>query len=445
MYKPFFTYLLILFLSNSIVVTAQEVLTLNEALQFAIESNVDIAKDKNNEASTKYNKKRAYLSLLPSVNASANLFESTGTNFDQLTGVLRTETGQYVNASITASWDILNVLNKLSDLKLSKYNHESQKAQLEYTKDFVVLNVVGRYLETLQAIKQDKILNKFCDVQEAQLKRTQELIKVGALPGQDYYTQNAEWSRLKSSREDNLNILNTKKNELMLLLRMDPSKEIELEKNLKVVLFDRNVSIDSLYEKALEKRKDYKQLEAQSIANKHQVNLQRAAYIPSFSVYYNYGSRYSSFQTRTFKDQFLKDNITNTIGVSINIPVFNGIRVRNEVYKAKQNFENSELDVVQIKNDIYVELKNLMNTISANKKKAAYRKDQTESAKRAYELEQERYYLGQGNPLDLGVAQRNYIEASLLLNQIKYQLMYNRYELLFLTGNIDSLLLNKRS
>jgi len=440
MNKLFFTYLLILFLGNSMVVNAQDVLTLNEALQLAIENNVDVAKDKNNEASTKYEKTRAYASLLPSINASSNLFESTGTNFDQITGTLRTETGQFVNASITASWDILNVLNKLSDLKLSKYSHESQKAQLAYTKDFVALNVVGRYLETLQAIKQDEILSKFCDVQETELKRTQELIKVGSLPGQDYYTQKAEWSRLKSSREDNLNILNTKKNELMLLLRMNPAEEIELEKDLQVIVLNDDINIDSLYQVALINRKDYKQLEAQSLVNKYQVSLQRATYIPSISIYYDYGSRFSSFQGRTFNEQFLKDNITNTVGVSVRIPIFNGMSARNEVYKAKQDFQNSELDVVQIKNDIYVELKNLMNTISANKKKVTYRQDQTESAKRAYELEKERYYLGQGNPLDLGIAQRNYIEASLLLNQINYQLMYNRYELLFLTGSIDSLL-----
>lgn len=422
------------------VLNAQDTLSLDEALKLAVENNVDIAKDKNNEATTKFDKARAFVSLLPTVNGSANLFESTGTNFDQLTGVLRTETGQYVNASITASWDILNVLNKLSDVKQSKYNHESQKAQLAYTKDFVMLNVVGRYLETLQAIKQDEIFSKFCDVQEAQLNRTQELIKVGALPGQDYFTQNAEWSRLKSSREDNLNVLNAKKNELILLLRINPAEEIQLDRSLEAELLEGNIDIDSLYQKALEARKDYKQLEAQAMASKYAVSLQRATYIPSLSLYYTYGSRYSSFQTRTFNQQLLKDNITNTIGLSVSVPIFNGMKARNNVYKARQDFQNAELDVVQVKNGIYVELKNILNTISANKKKVTYREDQTESAKKAYELEQERYYLGQGNPLDLGVAQRNYIEASLLLNQINYQLMYNRYELLFLTGSINTLL-----
>jgi outer membrane protein len=440
MNKLFFTYFLILFIGNTMFLNAQDILTLDEALKLAVENNVDIAKDKNNEATTKFDKARTFVSLLPSVNGSANLFESTGTNFDQTTGVLRTETGQYVNASITASWDILNVLNKLSDIKQSKYNHESQKAQLAYTKDFVMLNVVGRYLETLQAIKQDEIFNKFCDVQEEQLKRTQELIRVGSLPGQDFYTQNAEWSRLKSSREDNLNVLNAKKNELILLLRINPAEEIQLDKDLEAKLFKGNINIDSLYQQALEVRNDYKQLQAQAMASKYQVSLQRSRYIPSISLYYNYGSQYSSFQTRTFSEQFLKDNITNTVGLSINVPIFNGMGARNNVYKAKQDYQNAELDVIQVKNDIYVELKNIINTISANKKKVTYRQDQTESAKRAYELEQERYYLGQGNPLDLGVAQRNYIEASLLLNQINYQLMYNRYELLFLTGSINSLL-----
>ncbi|MBC8757087.1 TolC family protein [Kordia sp. YSTF-M3] len=440
MNKLFFTYFLILFIGNSMFLNAQDILTLDEALKLAVENNVDIAKDKNNEATTKFDKARAFVSLLPSVNGSANLSESTGTNFDQITGVLRTETGQYVNASITASWDILNVFNKIADVKQSKYNHESQKAQLAYTKDFVMLNVVGRYLETLQAIKQDEIFSKFCDVQEEQLKRTQELIRVGSLPGQDFYTQNAEWSRLKSSREDNLNVLNTKKNELILLLRINPAEEIQLDKDLEAKLFKGDINIDSLYLQALEVRNDYKQLQSQALASKYQASLQRSRYIPSISLFYNYGSQYSSFQARTFNEQFLKDNITNTFGLSINVPIFNGMGVRNAVYKARQDYQNAELDVIQVKNDIYVELKNIINTISANKKKVTYRQDQTESAKRAYELEQERYYLGQGNPLDLGVAQRNYIEASLLLNQINYQLMYNRYELLFLTGSIDSLL-----
>lgn len=430
---------LILFIISSFVLTAQEKLSLDQALKLALENNVDIAKNKNDEASTKYDKKRAYFSLLPSVNGAGNVFESTGTNFDQLTGMLRTETGQYVNGSVTASWDILNVANKLSDVKLSNSNYESQKAQLAYTKDFTLLKVVGRYLETLQAAKQDEIYNKFCDVQEEQLRRTDELIKVGSLPGQDFYTQNAEWSRLKSLREDNLNVMNTKKNELILLLRLDPSKDTQLDSILGEEFFKGNRNIDSLYQKALLNRKDYQQIEAKSMVKKYELALQRSKFIPSVSIYYDYGSRYSSFQTRKFNDQFYKDNITTTIGVSVQVPIFNGLQTRNVVYKARQDFKNAELDVVQTKSNIYVELKNLMSTIAANEKKVTYRQDQTESARRAYELEKERYYLGQGSPLDLGVAQRNYVEASLSLNQINYQLMYNRFELLFYTGDISSL------
>jgi outer membrane protein len=439
MNKICFVYFLMLYLVNSFTLNAQDKLGLDEALKIALESNIDIVKGKNNEAITLYDKKRAYLSLLPSLNASGNLFESTGTNFDQLTGTLRTETGQYVNGSITASWDILNLTNKLSAIKVSTYNNESQKAQVEYTKDFVILNVVGRYLEILQAIKQDEIFSKFCDVQEEQLRRTDELIKVGSLPGQDFYTQNAEWSRLKSLREDNLNAMNAKKNELILLLRLDPAKETQIDNTLKEELFKGKMNIDSLYQKALKSRKDLRQMEAQSMVKKYEVALQRAKYIPSLSLYCDYGSRYSSFQARKFNNQFFKDNITTTIGISVLVPIFNGLVTRNDVYKARQDFKNAELDIVRAKNAIFVELQNLTHTISANEKKVTFRQDQTESARRAYELEKERYYLGQGSPLDLGVSQRNYVEASLSLNQSNYQLMYNRFELLFYTGDITSL------
>ncbi|WP_281322327.1 TolC family protein [Flavobacterium aestivum] len=439
MNKLCFVCFLILFIINNLTLNAQNKLSLDEAIKLAVENNVSIAKDKNREASTEYDKMKTKLSLLPSLNASGNVFESTGTNFDQLTGMLRTETGQYVNGSITASWDILNIASKVSAINLSKYNNESQKAQLAYTKDFIILNVVGRYLEALQAMKQDQIFNKFCDVQEEQLKRTNELIRVGSLPGQDFYTQNAEWSRLKSLREENLNLMNVKKNQLILLLRLNPANEAQLDTILSKESFKREMDIDSLYKKALEARKDYKKIEAQSMVKKYEVAVQQARYIPSLSLYYDYGSRYSSFQQRRFNNQFFNDNITTTIGVSMQVPIFNGLETRNNVYRAKQDFKNAELDVIQAKNDIYVELKNLMFTISANEKKVIYREDQIESAKRAFELEKERYYLGQGSPLDLGVAQRNYVEASLSLNQINYQLMYNRFELLFYTGDIISL------
>lgn len=439
MNKPRFVYFIILFISEVLIVNGQEKLSLDESIKLAVENNVSIAKEKNNKASAEYNEMKEKISLLPSLNASANAFENTGTNFDQLTGMLRTETGQYVNGSITASWDILNFANKISAIKLSKSSNESQKAQLAYTKEFVILNVVGRYLETLQALKQDQIYTKFCDVQEEQLRRTDELIKVGSLPGQDFYTQNAEWSRLKSLREENLNVMNVKKNQLMLLLRLNPAKETQLDTILSKELLKSDMNIDSLYKKALDARKDFKKTKAQSMVKKYELALERSKYIPSISLYYDYGSRYSSFQARQFRDQIFKDNITTTIGVSMLVPLFNGLDTRNKVYKAKQDWDNAELDIIQAKNDIYVELKNLMSTISANEKKIAYREDQIESAKRAYELEKEKYYLGQGSPLDLGVAQRNYVEASLSLNQINYQLMYNRFELLFYTGDIISL------
>ena len=438
---PFY-YLFLLFWGSLSLTQAQEELTLKEAIAIAIKENVDINKGINSVEQLKHDKLRATMSLLPNVNASGNLNSTTGTNFDQTTGVLRTETGEYVNGNITVSWDILNVLNKYSEIQRAKFSHVSEASNYAYTKDFVVLNVVGRYVEILQAIRQDEIFSKFCEIQEQNVNRVKEMIEVGALPGQDFYTQNAEWSRLKSLKEDNLNVLNTKKNALMLLLQLDPATELAVTEELGNNLANETQDIAPLYEVALAERKDLKSLEATERTRKYQVSLNRSAYIPRLSLFYSYGSRYSSFQIRDFEDQFFKDNIMKTYGLSIQIPIFNGLQSRNVVYKSKRDHENAVFDVDQFKKSIYVELSNLQNTIAANTKKKVYRHDQYESAKRAYELEQERYYLGQGNPLDLGLAQRNFVEASLLENQIHYQLLYNSYELLFFTGRISTIVEN---
>lgn len=431
------SFILIFFLFyTGVCITAQKKLSLNEAVVTALNRNIEIQKTNNELKSFKSDRLKSLVDLLPRVNASSNLFSSTGTNFDQLSGLLQTETGRYVNGSVTVSWDILNILNKYTQIKRSEYNYLNQQFDTKSIEEFITLSVIANYLEILQAYNQDDIYKKFTEIQEKNVKRTSELIKVGVLPNQDYYIQNAEWSRLKSLKEDNLKVINSKKNELLLLLKLNPITVLDLETKVNEVFLEEEIDIDKLYQKALVNRNDLKRLEAEIFSKKYQIKFNKTSYFPKLSLYYTYGSSFSSFQERSFNDQFFKDNITKTYGLSVQVPIFNGLRNRNVIYKSKIDLENLQLDIEQFKMNIYVEISNVKNSILANRKKKIFRQDQFESSKKVYELEEERYYLEQGNSLDLGLAQKKFVEASLLLNQINSQLIFNSYELLYFSGSI---------
>ncbi|SHJ16010.1 TolC family protein [Aquimarina spongiae] len=418
---------------------AQVKLNLNEAIDLALKQNINIAKEDNNLKASVKSKVNALARVLPSINLRGEGFNATGRNFDQTTGVVRTETGEFVNGAANVNWNILNFLENYSRIRMSNNDRHSREFNLEATRELTTLNVINSYLQILQSIKQDSILQKFYDTQETNLDRTQKMIDIGSLPGQDYYTQKAELSRIKSLQIANNNIVENAKRELLLILNLPANTDLQLEDHsVNSEAFDNeNDDLQSLYNSALINRKDLKSLEFDVKSKKNQISVSRSSYYPNIRLFYNYGSNYSSFADPSFNDQFFDLNITQTYGLAIQIPIFNGLNSRTEVYRSVVEFKNANLDLEQFKNNVLVEIANVKGNIKAAEETKIYREEQMKATKVAYELQKEKYYLGDGTPLDLTLAQRDYIEATLLLNQINYQLIYNRFEQDYFAGNIS--------
>ena len=233
--------------------------------------------------------------------------------------------------------------------------------------------------------------------------------------------------------------MNTSKNALILLLQLDPTKELQLVNDSLSTGLDPAIKatpVQDLYELALSERNDLKSAEAGVKARKAEVFFSRAEYYPSISLFYRYGTNFSSFQEGEFNRQFFTDNITKELGVSLSIPIFNGFRTRTSVFQTKMTYENTLQDFELLKNQIYTELDNIRNTLVSNEEERNYRGEQLKATQITFELEQEKYLLGAGTPVTLALAQRDYIEASLLLNQIDFLIVYNLFQLNFFCGTI---------
>lgn len=418
---------------------SQQSLSLKEVEEMVVSKNLDIQISDNEYSMARNDQKASYMRLLPNLNINGEAFKATGRIFDDVSGTVRTETGEFLEIFAGFNWDVLNILKNVSSIKSTRNAALMQKNRLESMKDEMVLNAVGRYLEILQNQKQDTIFLEFYNVQERNLNRTEEMIKVGALPGQDYYTQKTELSRLKSVKVENLNTINNKKNELLLLLNLEAGTAISLEDvnvDEKLISEIETFDMDYLSGIASKKRYDIKSQEFEVETRKYELSEARSAYYPSISVFYNYGSNFSSFQPSNFQDQFYDENVAQSYGIRMTIPIFNGLKARNEVYKSKKTFESAKLSLEQFKNEAYTQISNTLSTLKANNERRGYRQDQFNAAKKAFEMEEERYYLGAGDPRDLANAQRDYIEAALLLNQVNYQILYNIYELKYFSGQI---------
>jgi len=415
-------------------------LTIKDAIVIALDKNVEIEVAENNYTLENRRKIGGYAGLLPTLEFRGGANQVTGRNFDQVSGEVRTETGEFANASFFANWNILNVVESFSRVRASKYSALSRLWELEDKKDFTILAVARNYLEILQNSEQSKIITEAIATQEKNLKYTEVQVSVGARTKQDLYNQKAELGNLKSTLLVSENLVETGKNELILLLKLDPDTELILENNflaLEAESYTQNKTVEEFYEIALVSRNSLKTAEANMKAQKYLLSQNRGVYYPSISLFYSYGTNFSSFQDGGFDQQFFTDNITEVIGINLNIPILGGLQNRNRVYEAKVNFNNAKLNYEQLKKEVYVEISNIVNTIESNQKEKLFREEQLVASELNFELEQQRYELGAGTPVTLSIAQRDYIESALLLNQVKYRLIYNMLELDFFNGQIQ--------
>lgn len=412
-------------------------LTLENAIEMAMENNVEIKKAENNLKSSRRMELGSYAELFPSVAFNAGVNRSTGRNFDQVAGEVRTESGDFANASFNASWDILNLMRKISKVRSSRFNSLSKLWGLEETKNFIALEVLRNYVEVLRNNEQVKILTEFIKSQKKSLELTEVQVKLGIRVKQDFYTQKAELSNLRSMLLNAQNLSQIANNELVLLLNISANDNILLEDKL---IFSsqnsdlKNETATKLCEMALSQRNNLKRAEAEVKIQKYKLFESRGTYYPAVSLFYNYGTNYSSFQEGDYRQQFYTDNITKVFGASITIPIFNGLLNRTKVFQAKTDYKNSELDSEQLKNESCIEVSNVLNSIKSTELEIQFRNDQLEASKLAYELEQEKYKLGASTPVTLSIAQRDYIESVLMHNQAKYQFIYNLRELDFFCG-----------
>ncbi len=424
--------LLLCFFLISLQAIGQEKVNIEDLIAIALDQNTEITQNGKNLELLEKRETQSYLELLPSATVNIDGLQNTGLSFDQTAGELRTETGKFLYSSGTLNWDISNLIFSNSRIKRAKNNKQQQQWNLEATKNRVVLEVIRLYLEILQNLNQKDILEKSFDTQKLNLDRTSEMIRLGALPGQDFYTQKAELSRIKSLQVENKAMGVNLKQLLLALLNLSNDTTLDLEKDGAYFSTLKNEKeLGERYEEALQGKNELKSLEALVDGSKYQFKQDKSAYFPRLSLYYTYGTSYSSFQESTFNQQFFDDNIIKTLGVTAVIPLFNGASTRNNVFSSKVNYENAVLDLKQYKRDMYVELSNIYNTYEARKEAKVFREEQLDANLKAFELEQERYFLGQGTTLDLALAQRNYIESSLVLSQLEYQILYDRFQILY--------------
>ncbi len=180
---------------------------------------------------------------------------------------------------------------------------------------------------------------------------------------------------------------------------------------------------DAVYESALVNRPIIRSMQYRIESSEKELLMTRSQLYPSLSFGANMGTGYYKMSGRD-NDPFgtqLRNNISNSLGFSLRIPIFNRFQVKNNIHIAELAIANTRLEMDKTKLELRKQIEQAYyNAVGARSRWEAAQKSVTASNE-AYRFAEEKYRNGRANAYELFLAKNNQTQAMGEEAQAKYE------------------------
>lgn len=438
-----------LFLAASFTVRAQEKITLQMAVDRMLANNLNIKQAQVSEALGYADLQQSKNNQLPSLTA----FTSTGYNFGRslITGTsdYLSSTAQSVNANAQMSLTLFQGGQLRNQVIQNRLTVDVNKSNTAKVKNDLILNVVTTYLQIL--INQDLVTaaTQQADIANQTLQRSQISFDAGKQTLADLSQAKAQVATANLNLTNAQNQLDISVLILKQYMEMNPNTVITVEKpdisrltNVQTV-FDAN----QVVLRALDINPDIKLAEAREKTFAQSIKIARGTFYPTLSLTSGIGSTYNnrfkkflnnSAVDYQFFDQ-IRDNFNQSIGLSLNIPIFNRFNAHTNVKKAELNFQSAQLNTQLAKNNLSKIIIQAVLDLNAANKQFQSATQTFEANRDALNVTQQRYDVGLVNSLDYNTAVTNYNKSQNDMIQAQYAVIFRSKIIDYYLGNTITL------
>jgi len=412
-------------------------LSFDEAVKIGLKNNMLLNQARNTLISNQATKLGVVGSFVPGVNVTGGWQRQIGQQQNTTSGDLENLTTDYVSLQGNANW-LLPGFGRLSSLKQTTRVVDAQIYGVKSASQAVIFNVASQYLQVLLDQELLRIAQENYTTQKVLLEKIQASYDVGAKAITDVHVQDALAKAADVAVIKARNTLQNDKSILAQTVQLNPSA------NYKVVYPNldqdysgyRTMPLDSLVAIGMANRADLRQAELMVEANRFAVRVQSAKYLPSVSVYANYGSFYYNQINESFRNQFRTLNPSTTIGANLTIPIFNQFVTRAQRYAAKITYENSRLTEKNMELTVKLDVQRAYNNYINAMEGYAASLSQFQSGELAFQTQQESYLLGVSDQAALAQANQTYVNGAASKVQAQVTLLFQKVLLEYALGVI---------
>ena len=451
---------------------AQQKWDLKNIVDYAVANNINarITDIQIKQAAIIYGQSK--LSQYPNASFTGNAGLNSGSNQDPTTFSRITQTFFTSGLQLQTSADIFNFYSKRNSILANEFEVKAAVASSEKIRNDIALSAANAYLQVLLSKEQENIAAVQIQQTQAQLTNTRKMVKAGALP-----ELNATLLEVQLA-QDSLNYISTKGNTTQSILSLKSFMNIgaEVAFEIETPPVDKipvepiaSLQPDYVYNIALTNLPQQKFNDLKMKAAEKNILAARASMLPSLSGFGSLGSNYNNqsktldgltfvgqrpvgqvkvsgvdyivtapdytamYKNTGFGKQ-ISDNFRQSVGISINVPIFNGGALKSNYARSKLTVETinlqKEADNQKLKQDIYQAYNSALiayEKFNASKKAISANEESLNYATK-------RFAVGMLNTYDLITTQNNLLRSKLQFIQNQFEYVFKMKVLEFYKG-----------
>ncbi|MEX0594369.1 MAG: TolC family protein [Balneolaceae bacterium] len=425
-------------------VEAQDELTLNEAIELALENHFQILQAENDLGMAEAQIRSAQANFLPGLSASLGGNQNVGRQFVQEDATFADRTTYGISGSIRTDITIFRGFENINQLRQSRVNRDMQEADNQRLREQIVFNTAMQYLQVLLDEELVGIAEQNLEISRQQLEQVSAQVEVGSRPIVDQYQQESVVASNELSLVQAENALQVSRTQLYRILQIDPLEQVafvapDIDEE---ELVPSDLDLNQMIQFALQNRSDVQAQKLNLQTMRYDLELARAAYYPSVTANANFNTRYSdqyrlANETVGFQDQFFEQMITRSVGFSVTIPIFNRLNTRTSVEQAQVQLKNARLNLDDLEYGVREEIGQAYSDYVALSKELSATEKALVAAERTYLTQQQRYEIGSTTLIELNQATTDYMESQSNRLRTTYNFVFQEKLLDYYLGRLS--------
>ncbi|MBV6512795.1 MAG: TolC family protein [Ignavibacteriales bacterium] len=422
---------------------AQSILTLEDAVNIALQKNTVFLQSQENLKSFEASNKSAFGALLPAVGADFswnwNRNQSSATTPGLFGGSSSSSLdSRSYSAGIGGSWTLFDGLASYANLDRSESNLEAARLNFQKLKQDIMYQTLAAYYDVLTAKKLLAVKEDDLKWNRKNFEIIQERNRLGSVTIADVYAQQVKLGNAELEAIRAQNNYETLKSNFFYSLGIDVFENYEFEDKTEQLLSLElgegsigSLKLEDIINQALRTRQDYQSTKLSLLSADESITIAKSGYLPSLRNTFSFG-------TQSDRPGDLFKNKSYSVGLTLDIPIFSGWSTDQQVQLAQIDKTVKELELRDLEREIKRDLLKNYLDLQASEKRLEVGKSNVLAASENRKIEEEKYLLGATTLLNVLIANSEYTNAQTSYITAQFDYLKLKEQLDYQIGLLDS-------